>query len=134
MGLVGSDRTFVRWLALFLVGIVLFQPLALPLHEYNLRQSGYTLVRGPFGASSPAGNPGRRFAGDKNFYNISNCTVHFLLQTLQQFRELLVGGLIFAGLYRFLQSAVDRSIFVRKDEFLSELILRAPPFPPARTV
>ena len=129
------DRSAVRVLLLTLAVLLMVQPLALPLHEYNLRQDGYKLVYdGSISEASPADRSETVAPRTVHYYNIAHCATHYLLQSLQQFQEILAHGLALAGLFLVLRAQADRSVDVLKNEFLSELILRAPPVPPARTV
>ena len=128
------SRSNAAWLSLLLVVLVLAQPLALPVHEYNLRQDGYTLVYGRSASAAPSGETTRLTPRTKDFYNVARCGTHFLIQSLQQFQELFGAGLACVGLLLSLAAVVLPPLFVRKDEFLSEVSLRAPPVPSVQAV
>lgn len=118
------DRSVFMSLALIL--LLLFQMNALPIHEFNLRQQGYTLVNvEPWSVGSA--EPATITQHDKNFYNIALCNTHLQINLLQQFQELLGAILLaFAVFISFDFLSFFASLF-RKDYFLSSLSSRAPP-------
>lgn len=134
MNRLAPNWTCGHWIIVVLVVVVAVQPLALPLHEYNLRQDGYTLVYGNLLPSGSSGDSTRLSPRGADFYPVAQCLTHFLLHSLEQFQEMFGTGLGYLGLLTALARLPSGFLGVRKDEFLSELILRAPPVPSAQVV
>lgn len=121
-----------EFFSLLLVTLVLMQPLALPLHEYNLRQDGFKLVYASSFSASKADESTQVHTQRTDYYNVALCGTHYLIQTLQQFPQLFVAALMGFGILLSRARRVFCSSLVRKDEFLTERILRAPPLSPAQ--
>jgi hypothetical protein len=115
------------WLAGLLILLLVFQMNALPIHEYNLRQAGYTLVHVQPGEVARGTGPATIFPRNHDFYNIALCETHFLLTILQQFEQLFAGLLLLSGLRLAIDAVNVESSLFRHDYFLCVLSSRAPP-------
>jgi hypothetical protein len=115
---------FRNGIRLLLVLFLLFQLVALPVHEYSLRQQGYTLVYVVDGAETGGSTS---FTSDrKNYYNIAFCPTHLQLEVLSSYPVLAFGLLVLGGLLSLLSGKIP-SFQVQYDRFPSSIVLRAPP-------
>lgn len=114
-------RNGIRFLLVF---FLLFQLVALPVHEYSLRQQGYTLVHAVPGPAD--GEPTAITSSDGNFYNIAFCPTHLRLEALSSYPVLAFLLLALAGLLSLVSGRIP-SLRVQYDRFPSSIVLRAPP-------
>jgi len=122
-----ARRTVSKVFSVGLALLLVFQMNALPIHEYNLRKSGYTLVNvQPWEAASGT-EQSKISSRDKNFFNIALCQTHFRLNILQQFEYFFAGLLLLFGLALTFESLNLESALFRYDYFLFSLSSRAPP-------
>lgn len=118
---------FNRTLAFGLVLLLVVQMNALPIHEFNLRQQGYTLIhKQPWELGRLPDQ--MTFTQDgKNYYNIALCETHFQINLLKQYHEVAFLLLAYLGFFLCLSTVQVQSTNVRKDYFLASLSCRAPP-------
>jgi hypothetical protein len=118
------------WICLLRIGLVLFLVLqmnALPIHEYNLRQQGYTLVHPQLVASGTESGSFEISPKKHDFYNIAQCKTHSFLSFHQQCDEVFAGHDLLDAVRISFESDQLKSSLQRNDHFLSVLSSRAPP-------
>lgn len=112
---------------LALIVLVVVQLNALPIHEFNLRQQGYTLVNPHLVEAESGSGPSEISPKKHDFYNIAQCETHFFLSLNQQFEKIDAGPIDTKTVMISLQTQVLASSLQRDDYFLSVLSSRAPP-------
>ncbi len=110
-----------------LVLLLVLQMNALPIHEFNLRQQGYTLVNPQLVAQGSESGSSEVSPKQHDFYNIAECATHSFLSLHQQFDEVLANSGVLNIAKVSFESDPLKSSLQRNDHFLSVHSSRAPP-------
>lgn len=117
-------------LTVFLVLLLVVQVNALPIHEFNLRQQGYTLVQVP--ASQWSSETPVQSHNGIDYYNIQLCGTHFHINATTQFDKTVVSAALLFGLVVLLGCGYSvTSQRWSTPDLLSSLTRRGPPATPS---